>query len=141
VTGLTSDQEQLRDLKHRYCSCYDAGDLDGLMTLFTSDASCELGVFGHWRGTNEIRSGYERQMRLTGVPGSRMHVVTNPLIRVLDAEAKGEWYLTSYALDSPGQPIGAIGRYHDSYKRHDSSWLIVQTVLEILWMPSRKMEA
>jgi ketosteroid isomerase-like protein len=129
-----ADAEMIRELKHRYCWCFDDADLDGLMALFTEDAICELGPFGTWRGLAEIRAGYERQMRLSGVPGGRLHVVTNPIVEVDGDRATGRWYLTDHDI-SPGStaPIRLIAGYADEYRRVDSQWRIARTVVQIRW--------
>jgi len=129
-----ADREAIQELKHAYCWRYDTGDLDGLMELFTPDAVCDLDAFGSWRGTEEIRRGYARQMAATGIPGTRLHSVSNPLIRISGDRAKGWWYLVDYDT-SPGcnAPVRILATYDDDYLRTDGGWRIAHTRLSIRW--------
>lgn len=129
-----ADAEEIRELKHRYCWCFDDADLDGLVALFTEDAVCELGPFGSWRGIAEIRTGYERQMRSSGVPGGRLHSVTNSTIAVDGDHATGRCYLTDYDT-SPGStaPVRLIASYADEYRRVEGRWRIARMTLQIRW--------
>jgi hypothetical protein len=131
---IPSERDQLLDLKHQYCQAFDAGDLETLMTLFTGDARCDMGRFGTWTGTSEIREGYIGQIARTGVPGTRVHAVSNPLLKLSSDTATGTWALVSFDLTRVGMsPVGVIGRYQDSYRRENGSWLISETRLEVAW--------
>jgi hypothetical protein len=128
------DVDAIRALKHRYCWCFDDGDLEGLLALFTGNAVCELGPFGSWHGIAEIRAGYARQMVDSGVPGGRLHSVTNELIDVEGDSATGRWYIVDYDI-MPGAaaPVRIIGSYTDDYSRVDDRWLIARTAVQIRW--------
>lgn len=132
-----TDVEQICDLKYRYCWCYDAGDLDELLTLFTEDAICDFGEFGSWIGITDIRNGYIEQMKLLQVPGSRAHFVANPLIDVDGDRAVGRWYVTSLRIDpASGNSVGTVAKYHDAYRRQGPNWLIARTSLNAAWLSS-----
>ena len=85
--------EEIRQLRYTYSWCYDSGDLDGLVAVFTDDAICGFGPYGTWTGTEEIREGFRNSFQATGVPGTTMHAVTNPIIQLNDDEATGKWFL------------------------------------------------
>jgi hypothetical protein len=137
VTDPTNDLARIRRLKHQYCWCFDAADLDGLITLFTADAVCELGPFGTWRGVEDIRAGFAKQMVSSGVPGGVMHVVSNPLIEMDGNQARGRWYLVDYAT-SPDvvSPVKIVATYDDDYRCERGDWLIARTSLQVRWRSS-----
>ncbi|MEY9211754.1 nuclear transport factor 2 family protein [Thermobifida halotolerans] len=132
--GTPADREAIAELKHAYCWHYDTGDLDALMRLFTADAVCDLDAFGSWRSAEEIRQGYARQMAATGIPGTRLHSVSNPVIRVNGDRAKGWWYLVDYNIE-PGctAPVRILATYDDDYLRTEEGWRIERTRLSIRW--------
>jgi ketosteroid isomerase-like protein len=133
---LTTDADQIRDLNHRYCWCFDAADLEGLVSVFTDDAVCDLGPFGTWRGIAEIRAGFAAQM-IDSVPGGRLHSVSNDLIDVHGDTATGRWYLVDYDI-SPGSttPVRIVAHCAEEYRRVDGRWLIRRTALQIRWRSS-----
>lgn len=134
MTQSSTDVEAVRDVKHRYCWSFDTADLEGLIALFTADAVCELGPFGSWHGIAEIRAGYQAQMADSGVPGGRLHSVSNDLIDVAGDRATGRWYLVDYDI-SPGtvNPARILATYADEYRREGDTWRIARTALQIHW--------
>jgi hypothetical protein len=139
VVTITADNllalRLVEQLKYDYCWAYDTGDLDALVRLFTDDAVCEMGLFGTWRGADEIRAGYADVMASTGIPGSRRHMPGNPRITVDGRTARGRWYLIDYRTE-PGvtQPTRIIASYDDEYTNEGDRWLIGRTTLEVHWV-------
>jgi ketosteroid isomerase-like protein len=128
------DVEAIRDVKIRYCWRYDRGDLPGVLELFTDDAVCELGSFGSWTGRAEIEAGYRDQMVDSGVPGGRLHALSNPLIEVTGDTAIGRWYLVDYDISGgSAQPIRLLATYRDEYRQVAGRWLIARTALNVEW--------
>lgn len=129
------DLRRIEQLKYDYCWSYDTGDLEALMDLFVDDAVCELGMFGTWRGRQEIRQGYADLMAATGIPGSRRHAPANPQIEVSGDVARGRWYLVDYRTEEDvTQPVRIISTYDDEYVRSDGRWLVRRTSLTIEWV-------
>lgn len=134
ATRTGDDLAAIRELKSRYCWYFDDGDLDGVVSLFTDDAVCELGTFGSWRGRDEIEAGYRAQMVDSQVPGGRMHALSNPLIEVDGDTATGRWYLVDYDISGGSeQPIRLLASYRDEYRYQDGGWLMARTALTIHW--------
>jgi ketosteroid isomerase-like protein len=129
------DLRRIEQLKYDYCWRYDSGDLDALMGLFTDEAVCEMGLFGIWRGRDEIRRGYAEVMRTTGIPGSRRHAPANPQIEVDGDVARGRWYLIDYRTEeNVTQPVRIIATYEDEYRRSGARWLVSHTSLTVHWI-------
>jgi hypothetical protein len=132
--SAADDVAAICDLKSRYCWSFDDGHLDGVVSLFTEDAVCELGTFGSWNGRDEIVDGYRAQMVDSQVPGGRMHALSNPLIEVDGDSATGRWYLVDYDISGRHeQPIRLLASYRDEYRYVDGRWLMARTALTIHW--------
>ena len=127
-------RREIAGVKHAYCWSYDSGDLDALVDLFTEDAVCDFGEFGSWSGREEIRREYAAQMAGSGVPGTRMHTVTNPWITVDGDGARGRWYLVDLrTVAGHSQPVKILGWYDDAYRREAGRWRIARTSIDLLW--------
>jgi ketosteroid isomerase-like protein len=126
---------RVEQLKYDYCWAYDRGDLDRLVGLFTDDAVCELGFFGTWRGTEEIRAGYGELMAATGIPGSRRHAVTNPEIEIDGDRATGRWCVLDFRTEEGlAQPVRIVAVVEDDYRRVDGAWRIARSRLDVQWV-------
>jgi len=126
--------EQIRQLRYTYSWCYDSGDLDGLVAVFTPDAVCGFGPYGTWTGHDEIREGFRESFEATGVPGTTMHAVTNPVIRVDSDHATGKWFLIDLIL-GPGEqnPLRIVAYYDDDYRREAGQWRIARSDIRFIW--------
>lgn len=132
--SAADDVAAICDLKSRYCWSFDDGNLDGVVSLFTDDAVCELGTFGSWRGREEIEAGYRAQMVDSQVPGGRIHALSNPRIEIDGDSATGCWYLVDYDISGGHeQPIRLLASYRDEYRYVEGRWLMARTALTIHW--------
>ncbi len=126
---------RVEQLKYDCCWAYDEGDLDGLVSLFTHDAICELGFFGTRRGADQIRQGYGDLMAATGIPGSRRHAVTNPAIDIAGESATARWCVLDFRTeDGLAQPVRTVALAHDECRRVDGSWRIARSRLDLQWV-------
>ena len=126
--------EEIRQLRHTYSWCYDTGDLDGLVAVFTEDATCGFGPYGTWTGHDEIREGFRGSFEATGVPGTTMHAVTNPVLRVDGEHATGKWFLIDLLLGSGDEnPLRIVAYYEDEYRREDDRWRISRSDIRFIW--------
>jgi len=109
----------LEDLVTRYSMAVDDRDLDGVLALFTPDASfghkSDPGIVGHDR----IRAHYRD--RLSGLVYS-YHYAHNQLVEWNGGdEATGE--VNAHAeMAFPDKLVIAALRYHDTYRRIDGEW-------------------
>jgi hypothetical protein len=140
--------EEIKNLRYAYSAHFDKQDLDALVQLFTDDAVCDFGEYGHWEGSETIRRNYAENMALVGSAFDSIHVVTNPWIRLTGpATAHGRWYLLDLltrqkpvtALETRGghdHPLLWLAIYEDDYRRVGTEWKIASCKLSFLW-PSR----
>jgi len=129
--------EAIKNLRHLYSHHFDGKRIDDLVALFSEDAVCEFGPAfgGDWVGREEIRKNFAQWAEREGEPYGVLHAVTNPWIRLVDAEtAHGRWYLldlnTSEGAESP---LLLFGIYDDVYKKVEGAWRIHRTRIDFLW--------
>lgn len=131
---LPMDINDIIALKHQWAFLRDAGDIDGMVSLYAPDARTELGPLGQAVGKDAIRANLERM--LAGyIPGSRMHELSNPVVHVDGDHASAQWYLRVTAIDSANNQIrtNSLGRYHDDLVRLDEGWRFSVVRLTTLW--------
>jgi hypothetical protein len=124
-------------LQSKYANLFDQGRLDEVMELFAEDSECELGVLGSARGLGNIKAQYARLMQLTGVPGERMHALTNAVVEVaLDGlTAAGEWAVQVHRVEpsTDSHRVGTLGYYNNSFRREGAGWKITKLELKVVW--------
>jgi len=133
--------ETIKQIRIQYSHYFDGQRVQELADLFTEDAICEFGpnYGGDWVGKAQIRANFEQYSLAEGPEYGVMHAVTNPLIRLVDAEtAHGRWYLLDLrTTEGVENPLILFGIYDDVYKKVDGRWLIHRTRIDFLW-PQRE---
>ncbi len=133
--------EAIKNLRYLYSHYYDGQDVDRLVDLFTDDAVCEFGPSfgGDWVGKAEIHENYAKFTSEEGPEYGVMHAVTNPWIRLVDADtAHGRWYLLDLrTTEGVENPLILFGIYDDLYKKVGGEWKIHRTRIDFLW-PKRE---
>jgi hypothetical protein len=127
---MLSDGDHVRNLLGRYCERLDAGDFDGVGSLFAAGrlATDEGVVLA--TGADEIAEFYRRGTRLhDGAPGTK-HLVIDTVLEPSSDESSivaRSSYVVLQALDGELalQPIIA-GRYVDVFDRSDDGWTWVE---------------
>ena len=133
--------EEIRRLTWLYAHHRDRLELDGLMAVFTGDATCDFGpdLGGSVIGAAAIRAHFQRSMQHfgDGKPFCTMHAVTNPWIDFRDTEtAFGRTYLIDFVIDgSERNPLTFLGLYDDEFRKVDNVWKIHRRRLELAWPP------
>jgi ketosteroid isomerase-like protein len=118
------DDAAIRDVLNEYCYCYDAGDVDRVVRLFTDDAVIS-NVAGIHRGIVDIRKNY---VDFVAKRRFGFHYVTNVTIRF--SEEKDEAVATSYLLTlnvlNTGQLAIVAGSYIDRLRKSNGYWRIAE---------------
>jgi uncharacterized protein (TIGR02246 family) len=118
------EEARIRDLLNEYCYCYDAGQIDRVVALFTPDAVIS-NASGIHRGTAAIRRNYEDFVtkRRFG-----FHFVTNVMIRVAPAarEAVATSYLLTLNVSNADRAAFTTGTYVDRLVRQEDVWRIAE---------------
>ena len=137
------DADAIRSLIHSYAELLDAGDLDGVATLFEHATWRTAARAEVLRGSEQVRQAYRGVILYDGVPHTR-HVISNVTI-VCDetlpeispgrsvhppppggrgrpvATARSYFTVLQARPDFDLQPILA-GRYHDELEKADGEW-------------------
>ncbi|HEV3227270.1 MAG TPA: nuclear transport factor 2 family protein, partial [Acidimicrobiales bacterium] len=122
---------EIEALVYRYAELIDAGDLDGVASLF------EHGVWGagtrpeRMRGTAQVRRMYDGVILYhDGTPHTK-HVITNLVIDhdegATHATARS-YFTVLQAHDGVLQPVIA-GRYHDRFELADGTWRFAERII------------
>ncbi|MGH3501434.1 MAG: nuclear transport factor 2 family protein [Nocardioidaceae bacterium] len=123
------DIEAIKNLKAQYALYCDNGyDADGVVSLFTEDATWESNAFGSYEGKQAIHDF------LTGLADESikwaLHYVISPVVEVAEdgSSAHGRWYLlelgTLVGLDDPStrDPVIMTANYEDDFVKTDGAW-------------------
>ena len=117
------DADIVRNLLGRYCELIDAGDFDGVGTLFADGALAADDGAELARGADAVAAFYRRGTRLHDGSPRTKHLVTNTVFESDPEGAPEVWVRSSYlvlqAVDgAPLQPI-ITGRYRDRFARSE----------------------
>lgn len=121
------DYRALENLLVRYTELIDAGDFEGMSTLFHDCTLCSPADEQGVKGSAAVLETFNNSTRLypdTGTPKTK-HVLTNIFIEVNpggERAASRSQYTVFQGTDSlPFQPIVA-GRYHDEFAKTGQGW-------------------
>ncbi len=117
------DRFAVQDLFIRYATALDNGDVDGVVSCFTSDASMESPVVGVKTGTAEIRAFAEQFSRFHASGAQLRHVLTNFAITVDGDTAHATCYLVNIVTRDGASRMGPPGRYDCTLARVGGAWL------------------
>ena len=126
--------ELIKQLKARYFRFLDTRNLEGLKTVFTSDATASF-IGGDYDfqldGWEQLEAFYKKSF--TG-QNFGMHNGHHPEICVDGDTATGIWYLQDIFV-SLEHNINIVGSalYDDDYRREDGQWRIARTGYKRLW--------
>jgi len=127
-----TDHDAIVALVHGYAERLDAGDLDGVATLF-ADATYGRAGGPVRRGAAEVRAALDVIKLHDGCPRTK-HVVTNVLVEVDTAagRATARSYFT-VLQETQALPLQTIlaGRYHDRFARAGADWRFVERVIHV----------
>ncbi len=126
---MSDSAREIENLVYRYAELIDAGDLNGVATLFTHGRICGVQdgppetVF---EGAARVRQMYGATVRLhdDGTPKTK-HFTSNVQLQV-DEEAGAAHGSAYYCVTqaTPELPLQIIvtGRYRDTFHRIDGAW-------------------
>lgn len=112
----------IRELKHEYCYRLDDRDWEGVVELFTADATLDYGGLGTYEdrdGVREFAEGFVAEHL-----DATAHAVHNGVVDVDGDAASGRWYVTSLITLADGTSGFRMGEYEERYRREDDGWRI-----------------
>jgi ketosteroid isomerase-like protein len=120
---LIEEEQAARDLLVRYTYFYDAGDLEGVMSVFHDDGVL-INPRGTYAGKDAIRRNYAFLISLSKIV---FHLAPNVLVRVAD-DYEQAWMTAYYygiAVAPDGKLIATAGTYADRLAKTGSGWQII----------------
>jgi ketosteroid isomerase-like protein len=128
-----ADREALRELRARYTHCYDSGDLEGFLDLFTEDGLLQLAQTGFARGRDELRRALAGPMQAMEFA---IHFTSDELTEFAgptSARARSR-----FAVHTGRKPnIQGAGTYLDEYQLTERGWKFRARRIEFFYMGER----
>ena len=112
--------EEIKILRHRYCSLLDQRRWDDVIELFMDDATADLGALGKFSNRDALLAFFKEEIASGFIFAA--HMMHNPIIRVKGDEAEGDWYLTCHATSADNEAVLMFALTHDEYRRVDGVW-------------------
>ena len=125
---VLEDIESIRKLKAMYCLWADAGiagdasQMDALVAHFTDEEPwADFGPFGMHKGKEAV-AAFFKELVVSTLSYSA-HMVSNPIIEVEGAQAKGLWYVdVPCTLRGAERPMWLQARYEEEYVKERGQW-------------------
>jgi 3-phenylpropionate/cinnamic acid dioxygenase small subunit len=122
---MLTDHDAIAALIYTYAERLDAGDLEGVASLFARATLRNDGFDGAFRGAEDILRLYRNSAVLYDGKPCTKHVTTNLIIEV-DESGKTATARSYYSVlqARPELPLQIIiaGRYHDRFAHIDGAW-------------------
>jgi len=122
---MLTDHDAIAALIYTYAERLDAGDLEGVASLFAHATLRNDGFDAAFRGTEEILRLYRSSAMLYDGKPCTKHVTTNLIIEMDEsgktASARSYYSVLQARPELPLQIIIA-GRYHDRFARIEGGW-------------------
>lgn len=116
-----------------HAQCQDAGDTDGIMTLYAPDAVLEVPGMGVYQGTDAIRAAWDAWKPR----GLQRHLPVNIVITGWDdTQARATTDVVFLAQGDGGWSVRIVARYHDAFRPAGGRWLLSRRADEYVgWQP------
>jgi ketosteroid isomerase-like protein len=130
--GTVNAEPGLQPLQNtigRFGLAIDDHDLDGIMALFTHDATLEVtGIPGSRKGREEIRELFAGVVA-RGWQGQHQ---ASPAVVTINGDEADFVAPYSYLRYEDGFRFQSIGRYEGVLRRHGDHWLFARLVVRVL---------
>ncbi len=118
-----ASRDAIRELTAEYCRQVVRGDTEGMLELFTGDASIGTHFPGgsgqddvRPRGTAELREAYSDLGALQLRPCIHNHIIE------VDGDRARGFCSVEIRFTQGGEPCTGAGHYEDEYRRVDGAW-------------------
>ena len=130
LSGDPRDADAITALIHEYAVRLDAGDLDGVASLFER---AELGSTRHegrLRGTAEARTNYDGVIIYDDGTPQTLHQITNVAVTVHGDTARARSSFTVLQVTGQGLHPILAGEYHDRFERAGGAWRFTERIFD-----------
>jgi ketosteroid isomerase-like protein len=121
LTAL-EDAEKIKKLHQKYMDLMDYLDYEGVMDLFTEDATAEVRNSGVKKGKKAISEIYLGKLAKERLKRTELHMAVQPDITVDGNNAKGTWLI--YMLFCVPTPNWVQGKNECEYRKENGEWKI-----------------
>jgi len=140
IDDETRARTQIQYTMAVYCNSVDSGEVEGVVSCFSEEASLELSNGTSVRGRTAIRKFYEpvigatRPDRAPGEPIPLLrHNLTTSRIEFLSADTAQGW---TYFMSLSRHGLDHAGRYLDLFSRRGDRWLLEERRIVVEWYAS-----
>ncbi len=129
------DRFAIQDLLARYAWSLDTGDVDGLISCFTSDARMVEEVFEDpdtWEGHEGIRRLAEHYRNSKGFPGRQHHTTQLQIEGDTELCSARSFAFVTECHDEPPYLLRFTGYYLDKLVKVAGQWLFSERIIR-LW--------
>jgi ketosteroid isomerase-like protein len=120
VTEL-ADRESIRELPQRYCDCVWRNDIEGIVGLFTEDASFSI-TAGNSENTTTGRANLQKMYKDALASVTPRPYIHNHVVELKGGgRATGRCYVELRDASNDMKWIGT-GYYHDDYAKVGDEW-------------------
>jgi uncharacterized protein (TIGR02246 family) len=120
-----ADEAALRAINPAWFKAYNAGDVDGVVALYSDDAVLSIPGVPPARGLAAIREAYAKDMAAMAAAGLANNQGAAPEFGI-SGDLGWEWN-TFTVTDASGATIDT-GKYVTVYGRKDGKWLIIRDI-------------
>lgn len=121
-----ADEQQIRNLVHRYADAASRRDPLGVASTFTADGEWKAPELGCFQGRDAMVAFFTSML---GGWNTFLQALMSGVV-VLDAtnpdRAAGRWFVQEIGQRCEGANLSIAGVYHDEYARENQGWLIVR---------------
>src|SRR5262249_1199772 len=123
---LIADEQQIRNLVHRYADAASRRDPPGVASTFTDDGEWRAPELGHFKGRDAMIAFFTTMLDGWNVflQGLQSGVVT--VDSTIPDRATGRWFVQEVGQRCDGTNVSIAGVYHDEYRRDAGIWLIMR---------------
>jgi 3-phenylpropionate/cinnamic acid dioxygenase small subunit len=135
------DRQDITDVLYRYASSIDCKDFVTLRTLLADDARASYTTVATLEGGDAIVAWIDA---MTADKSWQHHLLSVYHVDFTGPdEARTLTYHTSHqtTVGQEGVVTLIVARYHDTLRRIDGSWKIVEKIMEPGWAEERRTEA
>ena len=135
MATVLEEKDAIRELMAQYCFCFDKGEFDGWLDLFTPDGAFDLGAMGRFGGRESLHKFLKSLPLTNGLPMMK-HCVINSIVAVDGERATAKSYVV-VIRGGEQLAVSVAGRYEDRLTKTASGWRFAERKVSFDLMAKR----